>query len=101
MPTMASTMPSSRLRPTQVSRKRPRLCLMSLSARFTSSVSRGGRARGAAHALAAPVVDHDGNVRRQVGQDVDAPVEQPIAELQALLASRPFSKVQTMPDRPS
>src|SRR5687767_2689693 len=85
MPTIASTMPSSRLRPTQVSKKRPRLCAMSLSARFTSSVSRGCSTCRAAHALSTPVIDHDGNVGGQVGQDVDAPVEQPIAELQARL----------------
>src|SRR5690349_8669309 len=76
MPTMASTMPSSRLSPRHVSRKRPRLWLMSFSARFTSRPAAGvGRS---ARLQAGGVFDNDR--AGQLGADLNPPVEQPLAE---------------------
>src|SRR5665647_2642367 len=80
MPTMASTMPSSRLSPRHVSRKRPRLWLMSFSARFTSRLV--ARARSAAFAQTGLVVGHD--LALHVGRNLDTPVEQTFTELHAL-----------------
>src|SRR5436309_1118629 len=79
MPTIASTMPSRRLSPMQVSRKRPRLWPMSFSARFTSRPAAG--ARGTAFAQIGAVVDDDRSW--QFGGYLHAPVQQPLADLHA------------------
>src|SRR3990170_1284790 len=84
MPTIASTMPSRRLSPRQVSRKRPRLWRMSLSARFTSRPARGWPRR-AAFTQIRTLVHHDGDAGRQARGHLHAPVEQPLAELHAPL----------------
>src|SRR5215207_1373101 len=63
----------------QVSRKRPRLWRMSFSARFTSRPA----TRGAAYAQPGPIVNHDRS--RQVRCDFDATVQQPFADLHAVL----------------
>src|SRR6266545_1432626 len=84
MPTMASTMPRSRLSPRQVSRKRPRLCLISFSARFTSRPACRKGARRATFEQIGPFVDHDREVGWQM-RNLDSTIEQPFAELHVLL----------------
>src|SRR5215204_684394 len=81
MPTMASTMPSRRLRPRHVIKNRPRLCLMSFSARFTSRPA--ANAGCASFAQIRPVVDD--HLALQVGCDLDASVEKALAELHSPL----------------
>src|SRR5438874_981451 len=80
MPTIASTMPSNRLSPRQVSRKRPRLWRMSFSARFTSRPA-GDRTRRAACTQIGAIVHDD--LALHLGRDLDPSIKQPLAELHA------------------
>src|SRR4051812_13923239 len=88
MPTMASTMPSRRLRPRHVSKNRPRLCLMSLSARFTSRPAASAGCASFAQ-ISLLVDDH---LALQLGCDLDASVKKSLAELDSPLGQAAILK---------